>query len=366
MFSLLRSKKGATLMEMMVIIPLSLLLVFGLSVALQDLSKNFQIFKSKNETLIVQDLLRDVIRTSALCSSSLRSNTRTFDAVAATAGTMNLSFSVDGGTVIETGASLVSQNLRINSLTYKVLPDGINFMDDLSEAGNRLQYGFLMAEIAKISQGQQARSQQQTLTGLVLSVNAANQITRCFLVDDSVDACGLIGGHPYNDGTHNYCYSAVYCPPPKLLKGADASGAPICVDLGSFVGTQCPSGQFLATNSAGVAVCTPPGSTVAGGVPPVPSGGSGGPVTCDQMAINPDTTAGAAMSVLGTISTGTGCFYNEKGVIAFVYFDPTTKNFSIGAGPASGPDYPLSSFTVTNVLGGGSVSHPSGASISYP
>jgi hypothetical protein len=365
-------QKGTSIIEVLAAIPIGLVVVFTLSTAMRGFVTDIQSFKSKNESTITQNVLRDVMATSKVCSDHLRANTRTYDMGLAQDGKLNLSFSLDdGGSVLETGSDLPKYNIHINSLIYQLLPDGANYMDDPLLPGNNLQYGTVVVETSKISTGPMIRNAPQTVSGLVLSVDSQNKISRCFLIDDSYNLCAAVGGHLYNDGTRDYCYAANPCGD-KLMTGFDASGNPICVDIKGLVGQRCPSNQFLVSDGNGNSACTPlPGSTpqTAGnnpGTPPPPSS------PCDAPGSIPSAAHGAISTVPPTALSGSGetgaigCFYTDYGPIAIATIDPKTNRLIFSPGPAADPAFPFSSFTMTTSGGSTTISHPTGASMRYP
>lgn len=364
----LSSQRGSTLMEMMVVIPLALLLVFGMSVALQELFEKFQGFKAKSESLMAQDFLRSSFMTPATCSSHLQNSTREYNPSLAGAGKLPLAFSLgDGDDVAQTGAILTKYGLRVDSLTYRVLPEGVNYMLDPLIGGNTLQYGLAVIETSKISNGVEVKNAPQILSGLVLSVDPSRKISRCFILDDTYDLCGAVGGHLYATGGKTYCYAGSPCIN-QLLSGFDGLGNAICKGLDTLVAESCPADQFLVSNGAGGANCSPiggppppipPTDPTAVVIPPPPPGS---PVSCLSSSSFPG--AGPNINIESPPVGGTGCFYTELGVHVIV----TRKAggiWEITPGPVPHPLYPFSKFTVGKMPDGNpGVSAPNGSYMS--
>jgi len=354
---ILQNRKGATLMELMVAIPLGLFLVYGMSVALQDLFKNFYTLRAKNESLIAQDFLRDAMVTPASCTSHLQNSTRDYHPNLASQGKLQLAFSLDNtDDIVKSGSTLTKQNLYINSLTYRVLPEGVDYMADPLFPGNMLQYGMAVIEASKINTGHEIRNAPQILSGLVLSVDPNRKISRCFILDNSYDLCGAVGGSQYTEvtpaGAKPRCTIVASCPPGKIPMGVDGNGNAICLDVAQAVAQACPTkNTYLATDGTGKPYCRPLGGTPDPGgsvpvastdpVPPPPPVPPANP--CAASGAIPGGPTGTGMSLVGPALGNFGCFFSELGVHVIVRRG-ADNTWTMEPGPVPHPLYPFSAF----------------------
>lgn len=301
-----RDQQGQSLVSVITAIPVVVVVSLAVGTMVHATYNEVYRFRVRSEANTLQQDLRTTLDSRASCASSLAGASQFNSTAATSAEGMDITYNLPDGTVVGSNVILPKYGIRVNSLKFKAFTSGgMDFANDPRIPGNQLQYGELMIRTEDLNSDSKIAYRDQSLGGVVLSVDADGGISRCFLLDQGFDMCTESGGTPDASGN---CVLPSLCPLGKLYSGLDGSGNPICVAPATLIANSCPAGMLLVSNGGGSASCkvaptpTPvPTPTPAPSPSPTPTP-TVTPVVTPTPTVTPTVTPFATPTVTPTVS----------------------------------------------------------------